>query len=786
MRSTIQDSSVESLHWLDELHAEHHSVVGQTALRLSELAQSAYPVVPGVVLSATALQHFCRSISWSSPFLSDFPHLSLRLPQRQPFQLQGIANEIGQGFLKTSLPPHWLQRCLSELKRLPTTGLVRLSPSLALPQPWVEHTPLLMRMLPIQYCQLTATSLEIALKAVWSSLFTAQTLFLLQEAALPIDQLQLEVIFQPAGLAEFSGFLAVTETHIHIQATYGLSEGIISGEVIPDCYSFETQTGEWHQEAGHITCAYQASADQEQAVLTDGLVNTVLDPSPETPFVLGAEMLEKLLVLGQDLLRSDAASPVVEWMMLATEVRELKIVSAWTETPFPMPSLATPLAAPSHAEATDNQVLAQGLAAAVGKVTAAIVVLKDHYQVQPQTVAGQIVVVDQIVPADLGWLQQVAGLICTTGGYTSHGAIMARELGLPAIVGLDSALEIFQSGQVVLLDGTQGKVYAVSSSQLSTKTEIPTSPPELDQAPLKTQVWVNLSQPRSLQRALQLPVQGVGLLRAEWFILDICQGQLPADWICQHSAAQFVTHLSQHLQPFVEAWQPYPVFYRSLDIKNEALARSQSPGSPSQVGHSILGLRGTSYYVYDSTLFDLELQALGRLCQQGCQNLRLILPFVRSVEEFQFCRDRIRDTGWLDTLQIWMMAEVPAVLFQLPEYVAAGLQGIAIGTNDLTQLILGVDRDHPYLTQKYSASHPAVLAAMSQLVQTAQQLGIPCSVCGLAPVHHPQLIERFVAWGVTAVSVDMAAVAATRVAIATAEQQQNHGPDSKPSATQNS
>lgn len=773
MRSTTQDSSVESLHWLDKLHTEHHSVVSQTALRLSKLAQSAYPVVPGVVLDATALQQFCRSISWSSPFLSDFPHLSLRLPQRQPFQLQGIANELGQGFKQTPIPPQWLQRCLADLKRLPTTGLIRLSPSLALPQPWAEHIPRLMRMLPIQYCQLTSASVETAIKAVWSSLFTAQTLFLLQEAAIPIDQLQLEIVFQPAGFAQVSGFLAVTETHIQIQATYGFSEGILSGEVIPDCYSCETQTGKWHQEAGYITSAYQASADPAVSIM-DGLVSTVLDPSPASPFVLEAEALEKLWVLGQDLSRSNAASPVVEWMIPSTGVKDLKIVSAWTETPFPMPILANPLKTPSHTEETNDRVLAQGLAAAMGQVTAAIVLLMDHHLIQPQTVVGQIVVVDQIAPSDLVWLQQVAGLICTTGGYTSHGAIMARELGLPAIVGMTSALEIFHSGQVVFLDGTQGKVYVAPSQLLTANTTISASPPDLALASLRTQVWVNLSQPQSLQRALQLPVQGVGLLRAEWFILDICQGILPADWIRQHSAAQFVTHLSQHLQPFVEAWHPHPVFYRFLDIKNEALAQSQPSrsGQPSQRGHSILGLRGTSYYVYDSTLFDLELQALATLCQQGCQNLRLILPFVRSVEEFQFCRDRIQDTGLLDHLQLWMMAEVPAVLFQLPEYVAAGLQGIAIGTNDLTQLILGVDRDHTYLTQKYSANHPAVIAVMSQLVQTAQQLGIPCSICGQAPVHHPQLIEKFVAWGVTALSVDMAAVAATRVAIATAEQQQ--------------
>ena len=247
-------------------------------------------------------------------------------------------------------------------------------------------------------------------------------------------------------------------------------------------------------------------------------------------------------------------------------------------------------------------------------------------------------VLERVVPADVVWLQQVAGLICTTGGYTSHGAIMARELGVPAVVGAAAALETLQSGQVVQLDGSKGKVYAASQPlrRTTTATANRHTDPELE--PLQTQVWINLSQPKLLKRALQLPVQGVGLLRAEWFLLDICQGYSPYAWIQKHSAAEFVEYLSQHLQSFGQAWQPRPVFYRSLDIVNDALAHS-SHQQDRGMEHSMLGLRGASHYVYDSTLFDLELQALAHLCRQGCQNLRLILPFVRSVEEFAFCRD---------------------------------------------------------------------------------------------------------------------------------------------------
>ena len=786
MRAATQDVSVESLHWLDELQAAQRSVVGQTALGLTQLIQADCPVLPGVVLSAAALQQFCRSISWSSPFLGDFPYVSLRLQQEQPLQLQAIANEIYQGFKTTSIPPHWLQRGMAELQQL-SSGCLRLSPSLALPQKWAEQTSQITRMLPIQYCQLTPGSVETAIKQVWSSLFTAQTLFLLQRLAIPIEQLQLGIIFQPVASAQAAGFLSVTRTHVQIQATYGLSQSIITGDVLPDVYSFDRQAENWQQDAGRITCTYQApSAPLDQALSrTDSLVNTVLDPVPRQRFVLDAIQLEQLLTLAKCLPPSEV-SPVVEWVLPTTNtepISGLNIVSVWMEAPYPMPKVDSPPGLEDTNGTTP--LITAGLAAADGRVTAPILVLKDRHLIQPQHMAGQIVVLDQVVPADLGWLHQASGLICTTGGHTSHGAIMARELGLPAVVGVASALNIFQSGQRVVLDGTQGKVYATTPSQgelINTTIPVQTDP---TLEPLRTQVWVNFSQPKSLKRALQVPAQGVGLLRAEWFLLDICQGQPPADWVQEQGAAEFVALLSQQLQSFVQAWQPRPVFYRSLDIKNDALAGSLSQ-QPRGIEHSVLGLRGVSAYMYDSTLFDLELQALAHLYHQGCQNLRLILPFVRSVEEFQFCRDRIQATDLLDNIQIWIMAEVPSVLFQLPEYVAAGVQGIAIGTNDLTQLLLGVDREHTYLTQKYSANHPAVRAAMSQLAKTAQELGIPCSICGQALAQSPQLIQQFVEWGVTAISVDIAAVQETRVAIAIAEQQlrTKNNPTFNPSATQ--
>lgn len=777
MRSAAQDGSVESLVGFNRLHNTSPTSVGFIADALLRLNQTDIPVLSGCVVSATSFQHFCRSITWSSPFLSDFPHLSLRLQPEQPFQLQAVADEIYQGITQTPLPTEWLHRSLSELEQIASDGW-RLSLSLAMPQPWTGRTTQMLRMLPIRYCPLA--SVDSAIRQTWASVFTASTLLLMQEQAMSIDRLRLGLLVQPVGLTKASGFLQVTESHLFIQATYGLSEGLLRGEVLPDRYIFDRQTQDWQREAGVISSTYQVATESSPQACHLGVCNQELDPTRLPPFVLNDDQLSQLLVLAATYVAVEDRFAVIEWMLSAED--ELKVVSLWPETPFPL-SKRTVAHDIEQPKGQASPIL-QGLTAAVGRVTASIVICKDRRQIQSQQVKDKIVVLDQVKPEDWVWLQDVAGLICTTGGYTSHGAIMARELGLPAIVGASSALERLQSDQRVVLDGTQGTLYeAIQSVEIEDGQPLRSADGLVQST--KTQLWVNLSQPKLLPRALVLPVEGVGLLRSEWFFLEICQGQLPVDWLRQHSDGELVNSLCQHLRPFVQAWFPRPVFYRSFDNKQNGRVQKSSPVMDRTV--SPLGLRGASYYLEDSTLFDIELRALAELTRSGNHKLRLIVPFVRTVEEFVFCRDRIQAAGLLDRLQVWMMAEVPSVLFQLPDYVAAGVQGIAIGTNDLTQLLLGVSRDDATLSQRYAADHPAVVAAMSQLVKTAQSLKIPCSICGQAPVQSPHLIDQFVEWGVTGISVDMASVAEMRGVIAKAEDRLRSATvmPSTPATTQN-
>jgi pyruvate,water dikinase len=269
-----------------------------------------------------------------------------------------------------------------------------------------------------------------------------------------------------------------------------------------------------------------------------------------------------------------------------------------------------------------------------------------------------------------------------------------------------------------------------------------------------------------------MPVDGVGLLRSELMLLEVLQGQHPQRWLQQQREDELREILVQQLCQFAKAFAPRPVFYRSLDLRSHEFQYLVGGSLAHPEANPMLGMRGTFSYVSNPALFDLELAALVQVQQSGYTNIRLLLPFVRTVEEFSFCRRRVEQAGLSQSpqFQLWIVAEVPSVIFLLPDYVKAGVQGISIGTNDLTQLLLGVDRDQAQMAAAFDERHPAVTQAIAQLIQMAKQAGIPCCICGQAPAQYPELIEQLVQWGIPSISVELDAVERTYHAIARAEQ----------------
>jgi pyruvate,water dikinase len=375
----------------------------------------------------------------------------------------------------------------------------------------------------------------------------------------------------------------------------------------------------------------------------------------------------------------------------------------------------------------------------------------DNFDSPEENLQDCILVTSNLPPEKLPHLRQIRAMITEQGGMTSHGAILARELGIPAIVGVTNATQMIRSGEMILVDGTRGIISPASEEKIS----LPPQPSTGDNtAAIATRLMVNISQTESIARIQNLPIDGIGLLRSEWMILELLSQRSLEDWLTPEHQEELIERLSDLIGQFALSIRPQPLFYRSFD--------GAKPNNS-------LDSRGTHGYILDPTLFDLELQALRRVQTTKATNINLLLPFVRGVEEFIFCRQRVQSAllTQVPTFQLGIMVEVPGVIFQLGDYVQAGVQSIAIGTNDLTQLLLGSDRE--YFSEYFNARHPAVKEALKQIITQAKLLRIPCSVCGMAIVQYPEIIDDLIAWGVTSLSVDTEAILTTREAIVRAE-----------------
>lgn len=185
----------------------------------------------------------------------------------------------------------------------------------------------------------------------------------------------------------------------------------------------------------------------------------------------------------------------------------------------------------------------------------------------------------------------------------------------------------------------------------------------------------------------------------------------------------------------------------------------------------MIGYRGALRYMHEPDLFELELRAVDRVWAAGHSNVHLMLPFVRTPREVSFCKDQIERIGLLayPDFELWVMAEVPSVLFHLSRYAALGIAGISIGSNDLTQLVLGADRDSELVAEVFDERDPAVTEYVEQLLKSARALGLKTSICGQAPSVHPEYAELLVRCGIDAISVNLDAVERARELIAAAE-----------------
>ncbi len=828
------------LYWLDKIQPSERSLVGDQAFYLSQQAQAGRTVIPGFVIAAPALREFLATNNWSEPLMGELLTSVLHINVDNVNQLKRLAQHIHQELCGAELPEEWVNTLESAADELNASVLI-FRPCLVERVTFRRAEPShnfsrISGLLESRICPNRRDSLSQAWKETWAELFSARSLFYCQRAGISLQDLDLAILVQPVWDAIAAGSLETRTDIWEIKATWGLGMSIAAGKTIPDYYQVNPATGQVQQQTlGNKLIAYHVALNQPKKMpLYDGAIASpgdsssvltgdldvsratnlefcqciqplIIEPEQQQQYALQEPLLSELIRLTANLVCELGDRLVLEWVVCPATKSEIKEntdfqYNNWTNLQLYLAQVLCLGSSPketninsgyetekrvdSFANSHQNHPWLVGVGAAPGEAIAPAFVINPGGQL-PKTIPSNRIIITKTIDVDaLFCLQEAVGVISESGGMTSHAAILARELGIPAVVGVTDATKKIRPDQGLLIDGDRGRIYQIDPG-INQWPDTITKPQEifknyvdfkLRNRPMisdkltqnfeviATQLMVNLSHVKSLEKIGNLPVDGVGLLRSELMILDTVGPQHPQKWIAAGHQEEFVDLMSDAVSEIARYFFPRPVFYRSCDLRSDEYA-GQAEINPA------LGFHGTLSYQVDSSLFELELAVIDRVQTNGCTNINLILPFVRSVEEFVFCRQKIEQAGLtrVNGFQLWIMAEVPSVLFLLDDYVKAGVQGIAIGTNDLTQLLLGVDRNHPQFQSIFQRPHPAVKSVIRQLIERAKALNIPCSICGQAVVMEPNFIDDLVRWGVTVISVEPNSFETTYRAIARSE-----------------
>ncbi len=640
-----------------------------------------------------------------------------------------------------------------------------------------------------------------AVKRCFASLYTTRAVSYRHDMGLGDDAVALSACIQRMVRADSasSGVLFTLDTEsgarnvVYITSTWGLGENIVQGRVIPDSFYVHKET----LRAGFAPVVGRSLGAKEFTMAYDRSAHKITNEPTEAALartfsISDSEVLDlaRWALAIEDHYSTVRGVPTpmdIEWAKDGG-TGELFIVQARPETVHSQARASGVTTTYSLLESGESLIsgLAIGERIAVGRVRRV-----DSPAEMSRVVDGDVVVTEITDPDWEPILKKAAALVTERGGRTSHAAIVARELGIPAIVGAGPIGDELPDGALVTVSCAGGETGVVYDGHL----RFDVTETDLSELPVvKTAININVGDPSVALKHAQLPVAGIGLARME-FIYAAHVGVHPLALTRHHTLSPELRHqvdqrtagysqpeeflvdrLAQGVGLLAAAFWPRPVVIRLSDFKSNEYASLLGGELFEPVEQNpMIGWRGASRYYHPGFAegFVLELEAIKRVRNDfGLQNLKVMVPFCRTPEEGDAVLQIMQEHGLArgdNGLEVLVMAEVPSNVFCAHEF-AERFDAFSIGSNDLTQLVLGVDRDSEAVAQVFDERHVAVRRACAMLLNSARQTDTPVGICGQAPSDYPEFAAFLVDHGIDSISVTPDALAKTFAAVSAAEE----------------
>ncbi len=416
--------------------------------------------------------------------------------------------------------------------------------------------------------------------------------------------------------------------------------------------------------------------------------------------------------------------------------------------------------------------LVNGYGSSPGVATGPVKIIEDIDEAD-RIEEGDVIVTEMTAPDMVPAMKRSAGILTDEGGMTSHAAIVSRELGVPAIVGAGDATDVLSDGQRITLDGQKGTVVAPEPESESDTTDVADADPEGDVevtggAPTTaTEVKVNVSIPDAAERAADTGADGVGLLRLEHILLST--GKTPERYVADHGEEAFVEEISEEIRKVADAFYPRPVRARTLDAPTDELAELTGGENEPHEHNPMLGYRGIRRSLKEPEMVKLELRAFKRLHDMGYDNVEVMFPLPNDASDVRRARELMEEVGIDPEKREWgAMIETPASIRSIDEIIDEGIDFVALGTNDIVQFMLAVDRNNAMVADRFDDFHPTILEAMAEVIEACNEHDVDTTITGQSG-SHPDMAKFLVEKGISSLSSNIDAVAEVRRVVARAE-----------------
>jgi len=562
-------------------------------------------------------------------------------------------------------------------------------------------------------------------KKVFASIFTARSIYYRKKKGfddlVPIAAIVQKMINSEKSGVMFSRHPVKGTDEVLIEAVYGQGEGIVSGKIKPDQHTLTRD----------LEVVDEKISDKKLAVIrtASGDTKTVeLKPEISSKRVLKTHELKQLAEFA---IKLEDHYKVPQDIEFSIEDNEIFILQT---RPI------TTLKKQEESQDIDGEILTQGLAASPGVASGIVKIIKSMDDLS-KIKQGDVLVTTMTNPDMVMTMQKSAAIVTSEGGITAHAAIVSREMGIPAVVGTQNALDVLKDGDEITVDGFHGKVFSGKAENKSVEI--------LPVVETKTKIKVMVDLPKFAERAAKTQADGVGLVRLEGLIAS--SGKHPLAHESNNTLDKYEEMLKKGLKEIASKFIGKPIWIRSSDIRSDEY--SNLVGAPKEIEKNpMLGYHGIRFSLKHDGIFRAELRAIKALCDDG-HKFGVMFPQVISVDEVRAAKKIFEEEGCSGKVQFGVMVETPAASLLIKDICDEKIDFVSFGTNDLTQYTLAIDRGNEDVQYIYDEMNWAVLKQISRVIRECKKQEVETSICGQAG-SKPAMVKYLVKQGIDSISVN--------------------------------